>query len=450
MFLRVTTVKRKGKTYTYGQLVESYRRPSDGVPTHRVIASLGALEPHEIDNWRTAMAASRQGKRVVVVAAPTTKTRKNAAPKPVANLQHLDIAVLLELWRSWELDSLLEELIPTGDSDISPASVIAALAIQRCVAAGSKLSCIRWLPQTALPELLELAPAKLNNTRMHRVLERLEGCESLLMSKLPRRYVEAEGAFNTLFLDVTDAWFVGHGPELAKRGKTKEGLIKRKIGIVLLCNEHGYPVRWDVVSGNSADNTVMSQMLDAISQLSWVGDAPLVCDRAMGHSAQLTQMLSAGLRFVTALTKTEYGSYCPALPSQSFDQLELPAAEDKAVELVAEHAGSLAKAHEVAPDGFLFDFGIVQRAAPETEREAPDETSHSPETEVEEDRGRRAMRLCQRLSEAVAGERFKSYNAAGRDLDMTLGQIKKYRQLDKLAPNIQRDVLAGKAAGRSL
>ncbi|MCP4206650.1 MAG: hypothetical protein GY767_06345, partial [Shimia sp.] len=47
-------------------------------------------------------------------------------------------------------------------------------------------------------------------------------------------------------------------------------------------------------------------------------------------------------------------------------------------------------------------------------------------------------------------ERFKSYNAAGRDLDMTLGQIKKYRQLDKLAPNIQRDVLAGKAAGRSL
>jgi hypothetical protein len=58
-----------GKERRYAQLVESYRRP-DGVPAHRVIASLGALSDLEIANLRTALEASRNGKAVVVVDAP--------------------------------------------------------------------------------------------------------------------------------------------------------------------------------------------------------------------------------------------------------------------------------------------------------------------------------------------------------------------------------------------
>lgn len=457
MFIRISKVKTKNKTYTYGQLVESYRRESDGMPTHRIVASLGRLEQHEIDNWRLALKASREGKRVVVKAAPDRKGR-NAAAKPVANLQYLDVAVLLELWRDWELDTLLEELMPVGDSDISPAKVIAALVIQRCVAPGSKLGCTRWVPRTALPELLNLAPKQLNNSRMHRVLERLEASESALMSKLTRRYVGTEGAFATLFVDVTDAWFVGHGPELAERGKTKEGLIKRKIGIVLLCNEHGYPVRWDVVSGKSADCKVMGRMLTEISEFGWVGKTPLVCDRAMGHSAEIAQMLSSGLHFVTALTKTEFDSYCPALPHAPFADVKVPAdrkKDDEALEQLAEIARSIAGAHEVKPGVFLYDFGVVKVAASEVESDAGNRPAHAlaahPEdAETHDDRAVRAMRLCRRINDAVADGRYRSYNAAGRALGMTVATVKKYRQLAKLAPDIQQDVLAGKAAGSAL
>ena len=48
---------------------------------------------------------------------------------------------------------------------------------------------------------------------------------------------ERHGPFATLFLDITDTWFVGDGPELAKRGKVKEGMVRHKIGIVLLWND---------------------------------------------------------------------------------------------------------------------------------------------------------------------------------------------------------------------
>ena len=41
-------------------------------------------------------------------------------------------------------------------------------------------------------------------------------------------------SFATLFMDVTDAWFEGRGPEMAERNRTKEGFKnRRKIGIDL-------------------------------------------------------------------------------------------------------------------------------------------------------------------------------------------------------------------------
>jgi predicted transcriptional regulator len=66
MHLRLVRTKSGGKERRYAQLVESFRRP-DGVPAHRVIASLGTLSDLEIANLRTALEASRQGKTVVVL-----------------------------------------------------------------------------------------------------------------------------------------------------------------------------------------------------------------------------------------------------------------------------------------------------------------------------------------------------------------------------------------------
>jgi hypothetical protein len=64
MHLRISRVRRGNKTYEYAQLVESFRRPTDGMPAHRVVASLGACSETEIANLRAALEASRQGKRV--------------------------------------------------------------------------------------------------------------------------------------------------------------------------------------------------------------------------------------------------------------------------------------------------------------------------------------------------------------------------------------------------
>ena len=66
MYLQEKIIRRKSKTYRYVQLVESYRRKKDGMPTHRVIGNLGNLPAQVEQNLRLALKASRNGHAVIV------------------------------------------------------------------------------------------------------------------------------------------------------------------------------------------------------------------------------------------------------------------------------------------------------------------------------------------------------------------------------------------------
>jgi len=436
MHVRVSRVRRKGKVYEYVQLVESFRRPSDGMPAHRVVANLGRRSPGEVANLRAALQAGRNGEQVVVVSAADAAS----APKPSANRRYLDVAVLVELWREFGLDELLGEALPIGEADIEPASVVAALAIQRCTDPGSKLFATRWFPRTALPELLAVSPKQFNNTRVHRVLDALDAATPELMRRLPQMFRRRDGAFAAMFLDVTDTWFVGHGPEVAERGKTKEGMLRRKIGIVLLCNEHGYPLRWEVVSGCCNDSQSMGSMVRALGGLSWASQVPLVMDRAMGNTAHLRELGKTGVHFVTALVSNEFDSYAPKLPhAQLADLMPDPKQRKQACNQAAKTIRR-AGYDKVADDCFIADLGVVQYR--DGSRSELEQTSEEPT--------RRAMRLCREITVGVANGQYASYRQAGKVRGLGHSVTNKYRSLHQLPEDLQQAVIHGAVAGRPL
>lgn len=440
MHLRLSTVKRNGKTCQYAQLVESYRRPADGMPAHRVVAHLGHLSEREIANLRAALAGNRQGEQVAVV-------KRQAPRRPQANLRYLDLAVLLELWRQLGLGDLLAKLLPMGKADAAPADVVASLVVQRCVDPGSKSYAERWFPRTALPELLGIAPASFNNTRLHRVLDELDAATPALMTRLPTLYLEHERrpSFATLFLDVTDAYFVGHGPaQLAKRAKTKEGLIKRKIGIVLLCNERGYPLRWRVVAGNTSDCKAMTEMFRSVAQTRWVQQTPIVCDRAMGATEQLRDMAATGVRFLTSIKTTEFETYAPNLPLSGFAALDAPAnATDPVRERIGNQASERAQSaglERVADNLWVRDLGIIKVAASTQSQAASEGEPRCIGRTLEE-----ALRLCREVEQAVTEGHFSSFNAAGRAHGISVNSTKKFRLLGRLPQDVQEAILSGEA-----
>lgn len=439
MHVRVVRVSRQGTTREYAQLVESFRRP-DGMPAHRVLASLGDPSSLAVQNLRLALSASLKHRRVVMAGGAGPD---RPVPQPVANLRYLDLAVLLALWREWQLDELLTTVLGPGEaSQVPPAAVVAALTLQRCVDPGSKLYATQWLPRTALPLLLPLPAAHFNNTRVHRVLDQLDAATVRLMPRLVERYAAREGAFASLFLDATDTWFVGAGPPLAARAKTKEGRVERKIGIVLLCNERGYPLRWEVIPGRESEVTAMSRMLGLVAGLPWAQQVPLVCDRAMGHTAQIRELHAARLHFLTALTTPEYDAYTQRIPHQAVADLQPQVDQREPALLEAARRIEAAGLQRVDDQLFVLDLGVVTRvdehavAVPEP---APGDTALV-----------QVLQQTRALDDAVTAGRYTSLASAARAQGWSKQLASRYRLLLRLPEAVQQQILAGQAHGRSL
>ena len=437
MFIRLNRVKQNGRTYRYAHLVESYRRPEDGRPAHRVLKALGTLSDAEIESWQTLLRALDSGRRVVL--APEAAV---AAPplSPEANLRYLDVAVLLELFREWELDTLLDTVLATGDPAVAPSAIVAGLTIQRCAEPGSKLFGSRWIPQTALPELLGVAPGAFNNTRLHRVLDGLAEVGDALQTVLARRCQEREGAFLSLFLDTSEAVFEGRGPELAEKSMTKDGVIRRRVSIPLLCNHRGYPLRWDVLPGKSADCNVFVEACQALSNVSWARRVPVVLDRAAGTTEIVAQLLDTGLHFLTALVSSEKAAYASSLPCEALDGLAVgdpDAAAREAAERI-ERAGLV----QARADLFACDLGIVQRMATPRRKRRTAAADAPAQTEPV---CRRALQWARQIQLAVEQRTSRSRAAAAAAVNLSVGLSKKYSVLLRLAFSIQEAVLQGAA-----
>lgn len=428
MHFRVSTKKKNGKTYRYGQFVQSYRR-DDGMPAHRVLANLGPVTEQEADNLRLVCRANREGRALVL--APEAADAF-AGRKVQVNCRYLDLAVLLDLWKHWELGQLLDELVPDSNVEVPVRSVLAALVLQRCVAPDSKLAAVDWFAGTALPELLHVHPARFNNTRIHRSLDALEIIERPLQQKLARRIAHSNGPLRVLYLDCTDTWFVGQGPELASKGLTKEGLFKRQIGIALLCNGDGLPLRWATVEGRHDERKTMFAMIRDVAEETWAQQVPFVMDRAMGSAATVRALGAAGVRFVTAVPMQEFPAYSDRIPLGRFDDL---CAEGEALDAESHRAKLAARARELGMEPtkggrFLLDLGPVSRDGARSEETLS--------------RARASLLLALR-----AAAELQEHGVAVSDLasrwGIHRGQLHRYQQLLALTSSVRERVLAGDA-----
>lgn len=432
MHIRITKVKSSGKTYRYAQLVESYRRDKDRMPATRVLANLGKLSDTEISNLRLAIAASREGKQVVLSSVAATPA------KPQANLQYLDVAVLLELWRRHGIDRLCNQLLPRGEATVTPADVIAALAIHRCVDPGSKLHATRWFSRTALPELLDVPSDAFGNSRLHRVLELLTEQTGAMMRSLPslcRR--GSSDSFSALYVDISDATFEGAGPELARRGRAKRDFITQRVGVVLLCNERGYPLRWDVIAGNAPEAPALIEQMRLAASTTWGKRVPVVADRAIGRTAYLRELLTADVHFVTAMTRNEFAVYAPELNKLAAETADA-CGDDDITTFLEEHGFTRVN------NTLLFrDLGVVEREeTTQSEQQATDLSSG--------DTTKDALQYARRIAEAVSSGAAASRNEAIKKLGYQQGTAKGWCKLLRLTNTLQEHILNGASAGLPL
>lgn len=435
MHVHTQVVRRRGKEYRYTQLCQAYRNER-GVPTRRVLLSVPELPPVEVANLKKAVEASRNG-QVVLLPREIAGTLKPSRVR--ANHDYLDIAVALSMWHRWRLAELIDRLVVRPEVEVPVSEVVAALVLHRCVDPDSKLAAVRWYPRTALPELQGVKPRQFNNSRLHRVLADLEAAEEELQQRLSERIVaDHPEALYALFLDVTDTWFVGRGPDMASKGRTKEGLFKRRIGVVLLCDPRGYPLHWKTLPGWYQEAEEMQALIRRVARLGWVGDVPIVADRAMGRAGQVELLLDSGVRFITAVPVDEFTSYTQRIPYQAFEDLQLGGTaatrkrDLKRLQQAAEHAGL----KRVSSTRYVLDLEEITRHVADRSRK---------QGVAGEGPVAAALRSAQMMRGLLDDGEVRDHSALAERFDCSVRSIRRYLELLSLTPRLQERVLDGQA-----
>jgi hypothetical protein len=436
MHLRHVTSTRGEKTYRYAQLVESYRR-EDGQPAVRVLKHLGKLPDSVFKAFRVAMEASRSGDALVL----RSEVAKLLSGSTLANRRYLDLAVLIDCWRQWGLSELLDELAGAQATSLSFSQVILPLVLQRCCAPGSKVEATRWMPTTALPEVLGLDVAAFHNSRIHRELQTLHDVTGSLQQRLCEGISSRDGSFGVLFMDVTDTYFEGIGCPMAEQTKTKTEMPhKRCLGIVLLANEHGYPLRWKVVGGKTKDWHAMGGLLDDIGHVDWLQQTPVVFDRAMGNQKNVAALKARGVRFLTAAHVTAIESYTTDLPNSAVANVEIEgtdASYEQDIERVAQAARS-AGFEEIHPRLFAIELGVTVPAA---EQETSNEDPSTCRRRGRPVQAANHLRQAHAIQNKMAADPDLSRHDVAASLGISTKHLDHQMALLRLAPAVQERIL---------
>jgi transposase len=444
MHLRQSTRHANGKTYQYAQLVESFRRPEDGKPTVRVIAHLGRLPEATLRALRTALEAGRSQQAVVLESEVAALVQGST----LASLRYLDVAVLRWCWDQWRLSDLLDGLAGRSQADLRHSEVILPLVLQRCLAPGSKLQATRWIVETALPEMLGFDPERFENTRVHRALDALHAMTDGLQHRLVEAYERRAGPPTALFMDATDTYFEGIGPPMAELTRTKTEMPnKRCLSIVLLVNQHGYPMRWSVLGGKTKDWTAMTALLRQLGDVPWLRRAIIVFDRAMGNRSTVRELKETGLHFLTAAHSNAIESFTTALPKDAFAKVALEGTDASYQEDIARVA-QVARQHpdfvEIHEHLFVLDLGVQ---LPTIEQPEPEPPPNQAVAEQPSRSRRRQAGLAHSLARARAIRQAinavtppLTQAAVATQLGLTDARVNQLLALLRLAPEVQAQI----------
>jgi transposase len=325
--LRSSTSTRNGRTYRYYQLARAVRR--GGRPTHEIVAHVGRLSSAEAEAIRRGLRTLKAEGELPGDDSEEILVRLKDVLGQAA-LRYLDLMVVRCLWNEWKLTDFFAQHLPAGDAEMPPADVVFVLAANRCVAPCSKLRVTEWAPNTALPELLKFEPGQLNNTRIHRVLDALEGIEA----KLSRFFIEHptrhRHADSVVYLDLTSTWFEGHGGTLGQRSRTKDGAIRRHVvHLALGVDAQGLPLHWEVLPGKTAEVHVMPSWIEALAQHETLRELPLVFDRGLTSEDNLHRLVTKQRRFVTCARESQVEAWNLGVDLQRLTHMSAGAVPDR-------------------------------------------------------------------------------------------------------------------------
>jgi transposase len=338
MYIRKSTRKHKGKTYTNYLLVESIHTPKG--PRQRTICSLGNLAPAPVEQWRelahrlesalrgqlpleppnerfeTLLETARRGRRKKLESAPSgSMVTVNTDQVGIEEARTAGaVHVGHQIWKRLELDTILKQ----AGLSTSACMLSEVMTLNRLIAPSSELAMPDWVRRTAIGDILGIDFSNLDENKLYRNLDALHPNRELIEREMAKKERTLFNLDETLYLyDLTSTYFEGQAkanPQ-AKLGYSRDKRPDCKQVVVgLILDRDGFPKAHEVFDGNKQDRTTVGAMLDVLEKRT--GKKPgstVVVDRGMAYQENLDEIRGRGYHYIVAGRQPERNQWLDEL-----------------------------------------------------------------------------------------------------------------------------------------
>ena len=312
MFLRATTRKKDGKEHRYWSIVEN-KRLSGGRVLQRHVLYLGEINSCQEQAWRKSIEVFEDGAATPCTLALFPDDRPAALASDAAVVQVKMHALrlhrprqwgacwlALRLWEELQLDRFWAERLAPSRKGTRWDQVLFVLVAYRLLSPGSEWRLYReWFGRTALPDLLGVDAAVSDSHTLYACHDRLLAHKDSVFAHLVGRWRDLFNArFDVLLYDLTSTYFESE-PPLTADDKRRYGYSRDKrpdcvqVVIALVVTPEGLPLAYEVLAGNTADNTTLRDFLARIERQYGKARRTWLMDRGIPTEAVLDEMRRA-------------------------------------------------------------------------------------------------------------------------------------------------------------
>ena len=305
MFVRCKTRRKDGKEHRYWSVVENVR-VRGGRVVQRQVLYLGEINDSQRTAWwRTIeVLEGKSGSRQMALFPQGREAP--ALNCEVVRVQVQDVEVhaprqwgacwlTLCLWERLELDRFWGPRLPASRQGTRWLDIVKVLVCYRLIDPGSEWRLHRqWYEHSALRDLLGCDRVLASNT-LYRCLDKLVVHKEAFFSFLHERWTRLfDARFDVLLYDLTSTYFESDPPFEDKRqiGYSRD---KRsdcvQVVIALIVTPDGFPLAYEVMPGNTSDNTTLAGFVEKIEKQYGRSDRVPTCDLLRLASTTVRQVL---------------------------------------------------------------------------------------------------------------------------------------------------------------
>jgi transposase len=330
---------KDGKEHRYWSIAEK-RRCRGGRIVDRHVLYLGEINDSQQEQWVRCIEVFD------VVAQQQTRLALFPADRPIpAHASEYGVQVRLsefrlrhprqwgacwlfcQLWEELQLDRFWPERLGASREGTSWYHVLMVLVAYRLIDPGSEWRLHRhWYEQSAMGDLLGEDFGVAAKDTLYRCLDRLLAHKEEVFGFLTQRWRDLFGVdYDVLLYDLTSTYFESD-PPFPEADKRRYGYSRDhrpdcvQVVMALVVTPEGFPLAYEVMPGNTADNTTLPGFLEQIESRYGRARRVWVMDRGIPTEAHLAQMRRRQISYLVGTPKGRLSQLEQALLARPWSQ----------------------------------------------------------------------------------------------------------------------------------